>query len=148
IVHGDLKSGNILVSADGNALICDFGLATILTGDQSAHTFSSFVKGTCRWMAPELFEHDQAKHTRASDVWAFGCVILELSTGSRPYTYYPNDQQVIVAVARHVRPYSCACGLRNTMPLLLWSSMQACWDTHPDRRPDTTALLRWIRSTH
>ncbi|KZV83213.1 kinase-like protein [Exidia glandulosa HHB12029] len=72
------KAGNILVSADGNALICDFGLATILTGDQSAQTFSSFVKGTCRWMAPELFEHDQAKHTKASDVWAFGCVILEV----------------------------------------------------------------------
>ncbi|EJD42491.1 kinase-like protein, partial [Auricularia subglabra TFB-10046 SS5] len=75
IVHGDLKAANILISDKGIACICDFGFSAMLP-DQFSQTTAP--GGTARWMAPELFSKEYARHTTASDVWAYGCVVLEV----------------------------------------------------------------------
>ncbi|KZS96505.1 kinase-like protein, partial [Sistotremastrum niveocremeum HHB9708] len=91
IIHGDIKSGNVLMSECGTPLLSDFGLA-ILDDDSlnlsSEHitTSTTGVHGTTRWMAPELFpelflkvsEEDlkPPKSNRETDVWAFGCFVL------------------------------------------------------------------------
>lgn len=46
----------------------------------SATYASSSVGGTCRWMAPELFDSEKPSHSPASDVYSFGCVMLEVSS--------------------------------------------------------------------
>lgn len=82
VVHGDsAKQANILISDDGRALLCDFGLAAV----EAAVAETSPVllpwttaKGTYRWMAHELVIYDDAQLTRESDVWAFGCVLVEV----------------------------------------------------------------------
>ena len=93
MIHGDLKGvrheglilrlannqqANILVGKDGIVRICDFGLASILAEHAAAPTSQTTMRGTCRWMAPELFNDDPARHTVYSDVWSLGCVILEV----------------------------------------------------------------------
>ncbi|KIJ27050.1 hypothetical protein M422DRAFT_191484, partial [Sphaerobolus stellatus SS14] len=72
IVLGDIRAGNILVSEDGTPCITDFGLSRLLK--ESGLTTSSAVAGSLRWMAPELLQNE--KVTNASDIWAFGMMII------------------------------------------------------------------------
>ncbi|KZW01408.1 kinase-like protein, partial [Exidia glandulosa HHB12029] len=80
IVHGDIKGANVLISNDGSARLSDFGFSMILTEYSRSRSQWSAAKGTIRWMAPEFFDEDDrvATHTRASDVWAIGCLIIEV----------------------------------------------------------------------
>ncbi|KAF9233683.1 kinase-like domain-containing protein [Melanogaster broomeanus] len=81
IVHGDLSSGNVLVDGNGRACLSDFGLCSILGG---LHGGSSFVRSTCRpgairWAAPELvLNPDTVQPSTASDVFSFGCIMLQV----------------------------------------------------------------------
>ena len=80
--HGDLHPGNILVDSDGHALITDFGLSVIHSATPGAHgTLSS--PGAVYYTAPELldpnsFGLDISRPTPKSDIFSFGCVILEV----------------------------------------------------------------------
>ncbi|KAJ7620585.1 kinase-like domain-containing protein [Mycena polygramma] len=80
IVHGDLRGGNILITQQWSACLGDFGLTT-LTDATATHT--SHRAGSIRWMAPELLYPERFGQkfvrTPASDVYAFGCVCLEVS---------------------------------------------------------------------
>ena len=85
VIHGDLKSNNIILStqADGTvrAVITDFGLAR--RSDISQPTMQSGgMGGTPGYMAPELWRGEQA--TVASDVYALGVILYELAGGRRP----------------------------------------------------------------
>ena len=84
ILHGDLKSNNIMLAgAPGGrvrAVITDFGLAGQLEADGA--TRSGLVAGTPAFMAPELFKGEPA--SIASDVYALGVVIYEMVTGRLP----------------------------------------------------------------
>lgn len=82
IVHGDLKGANILVNANGEAALADFGLSAVIAvaGQPSTHTSNG--GGSFRWMAPELLMPREGimVKTRASDIYSFGSVILEVPT--------------------------------------------------------------------
>ena len=90
IVHRDLKPGNIKVRADGTVKVLDFGLATVATPSENATagprvttpamTGAGIILGTPAYMSPE-----QAKGhpvTKTTDIWAFGCVLYEMLTGT------------------------------------------------------------------
>ncbi|KZV82801.1 kinase-like protein [Exidia glandulosa HHB12029] len=79
IVHGDIKGANVLVSDTGEARLADFGFSSILAEHSDSFTDHTSVKGTCRWMAPELFLSDTSGSlTMASDIWACGCLFIEV----------------------------------------------------------------------
>ncbi|KIO28695.1 hypothetical protein M407DRAFT_71521, partial [Tulasnella calospora MUT 4182] len=78
ICHGDLKMGNILVSAQLRAVLADFGLSTILEEEGTGMTTSTGLKGTVRYYSPELILEADVKHSLQSDIWAWGCLILEV----------------------------------------------------------------------
>ncbi|KAG9125635.1 hypothetical protein FRC07_006818, partial [Ceratobasidium sp. 392] len=77
IIHGDIKSENILVTADEKAILCDFGRSRFPQDQPRELTGSSPFVATYRYMSPELFVPNVAGPTPASDVWAYGCVGLE-----------------------------------------------------------------------
>ncbi|GAA3211964.1 WD40 repeat domain-containing serine/threonine protein kinase [Actinocorallia longicatena] len=78
VVHRDLKPANVLLGPDGPRVI-DFGIARTEEMSRSA----TGMKGTPRWMAPEVFQGERA--TAAVDVWAWGAVVLYAATGKFPF---------------------------------------------------------------
>jgi serine/threonine protein kinase len=81
IVHRDVKPSNVMLSADGRALLGDFGISRFL--DASTFTLDGTTLGTVAYMAPEQLED----HTVGppADIWSLGIVLLESLTGRRVY---------------------------------------------------------------
>lgn len=82
IVHRDLKPDNILFNARGEALLADFGIATVLSTGGTSMQHTTQVAGTPYYMAPEQFK---GKVSRRSDQYSLGCVAYELFTGRPPF---------------------------------------------------------------
>jgi len=84
VLHRDLKPGNLLVNADCELKICDFGLARGFSVDpeENAGYMTEYV--ATRWYrAPEIMLSFQS-YTKAIDVWSVGCILAEL-LGSKPF---------------------------------------------------------------
>ncbi|XP_031463460.1 cyclin-dependent kinase-like 2 isoform X3 [Phasianus colchicus] len=87
IIHRDIKPENILVSQSGVIKLCDFGFARTLAASGEAYT--DYV--ATRWYrAPELLVGD-TKYGRAVDVWAIGCLVIEMLTGE---PLFPGDSDI------------------------------------------------------
>ncbi|XP_074589349.1 putative L-type lectin-domain containing receptor kinase S.5 [Curcuma longa] len=84
VVHRDLKASNIMLDANFNARLGDFGLARALETDKTSYADQEMagVPGTMGYIAPECFHTGKA--TRESDVFGFGAVVLEVVCGRRP----------------------------------------------------------------
>jgi serine/threonine protein kinase len=81
VIHRDLKPGNLLVTRSGKVVVADFGIA--LRAEDSHAVPAHYLTGTASFMAPELGLHGQA--SRASDLYAVGVLLYQLTTGQLPY---------------------------------------------------------------
>jgi serine/threonine-protein kinase len=83
VVHRDLKPSNILVDADGQAKLLDFGVAKLLDDDAEGLTRTGLAALTPEYAAPEQWVGEPA--SVAADVYALGVVLFELLSGQRPH---------------------------------------------------------------
>ncbi len=80
VIHRDIKPENILFNEKGDALLADFGIATVLT---TASAKQTTILGTPSYMAPEQF---RGIISSESDQYALGCIAYELLTLRKPFT--------------------------------------------------------------
>ena len=83
VVHRDVKSGNVLLAADGRTRLVDFGIAHSLAASAERLTLDGTVIGTPRAMAPEQLSGGPI--TPRTDLYGLGVVLLEALTGRPPY---------------------------------------------------------------
>ena len=98
IIHRDLKPENILLSSSMHILLTDFGSAKIISSEgdfEEGHgnveaggggggggRRNSFV-GTAQYVSPEILTNSGS--SKASDLWALGCIIYQMVTGIPPF---------------------------------------------------------------
>ncbi|KAF8603911.1 kinase-like protein [Ceratobasidium sp. AG-I] len=139
IVHGDIKASNVLMQEDGTPMLADFGLSRVVMEISTGWTTSSSM-GSYRWMAPQLLggaeDETMVPVTVESDVWAFGCLCIEILTRCVPWGNIKNDINVIRAVSSGQRP-PLPSDLRSAT---LGHILQHCWAYEPADRPITSQL--------
>jgi len=153
IIHRDLKPANIKLRPDGTVKVLDFGLAkpaphaqrgepdvqTALTHSPTvsvAATHAGVILGTAPYMAPEQTKGHPAD--QRSDMWAFGCVLYEMLTGSRAFD--SNDLTEIMGGVVRLDPDWRA--LPHDLPPGVDALLRTCLiKDHRKRRIDAIAAL-------
>lgn len=126
IVHRDLAARNILVSSDLTPKVSDFGFSRVV-GESGVGKTTTDV-GPIRWMAPEALL--ERTFSEKSDVWAYGCLLIEIFTGQPPF---PNMDIFKVAVT--VRDDGTRPEVPAVAPEWAQSIMSDCFQVDPARRP-------------
>src|SRR5437667_1019565 len=146
ILHRDIKPGNILLNAEGEPLLTDFGLARLAESD-STITRTLEVMGTPSYMAPEQAVGNNAAISSATDVYGLGAVLYQLLTGHAPFagvTTYETVKLVLDTEPRQPRV------LNPKVDRDLNTICVKCLDKDPQRRYSSALALaedleRWLK---
>jgi len=135
IVHRDLKPTNVLIHADGRAMLADFGLARG-AGQPTHLTTIGLAIGTPGYMAPEqVMGHDVDKR---ADIYAMGVLTFEMLTGRLPYI---GANRMEVAYATVNSPIPSAVKLNAALPDELDQLLAKVLAKDPAQRPQTVRDL-------
>lgn len=130
VLHRDLKSMNIFITADEKVKIGDLGVAKILNSSYDlAHTFI----GTANYMSPELCDH--RPYNSKSDIWAIGCILYEMACFKPPFQGKQFGQVMLKIISGSYEPipklYSQE--LKDMIHMLL--------EKNPGKRPSIFEIL-------
>jgi serine/threonine protein kinase len=141
ILHRDVKPSNVLVAGDGTAALADFGLAR--ASDSTRITHDGQLVGTPHYLAPELVEGSEA--TRASDLYALGCLLYECVAGEPPFTGRPAEIGFAHLTEAPPDPRKRRPDLSGEVALALLAALEK----DPQARPTSgTALARMLHVAH
>jgi serine/threonine protein kinase/Flp pilus assembly protein TadD len=146
ILHRDIKPGNILLDAQGEPHLTDFGLARLVE-KESTVTRTLEVLGTPTYMAPEQAVGNNAGITSATDIYGLGAVLYQLLTGHPPFaagTTYETVRLVLDTEPRQPRL------LNSKIDRDLSTICLKCLDKDPRRRYASALALaedleRWLK---
>ena len=138
VIHRDLKPGNVLVTAEGQPVVLDFGIARLAESDGSVQTMSGAVMGTPAYMAPEQALGKTQEIDVRTDVYALGVMLYELVTGKLPFVE-TETLALLKAVAEEEprRPSTWVKRLAPDLEAVILKALQK----DPQRRYDSARSL-------
>jgi serine/threonine protein kinase len=159
VVHGDLKSQNILVKSRKDidveyvfVKVADFGISKTRESSSTCSTQTPNT-GTTRWMAPELMtlgpselraktsDHDRKRrYPFKADIYSFGMVCYEILTGKVPFYTISVPREVRRMVLNGERPI-----LPDHCPSELQILIRSCWEEEATSRPSFVEICKTLR---
>ena len=145
ILHRDLKPSNLMITREGRVKVLDFGLAKLLEPAETAGAASTVAGltmegtrvGTPAFMSPEQAE-GRALDAR-SDVFSFGAVLYEMSTGRKPFS---GDSALAILGRILSEEPTPPSAIVSSIPADLEKLVLRCLRKDPDRRYQTMADLK------
>ncbi|KAL8487528.1 hypothetical protein ACS0TY_024001 [Phlomoides rotata] len=135
LVHGNLKSSNVLLGSDFEACLTDYCLEAITSPSSDENAESNAYK------APETLKFNHGDVTSKSDVYSFGVLLLELLSGKHP-SHHPNLMpDDMIGWMRSVRGEDSG---ENRLEMLLEVAL-ACSVASPEQRPTMWQVLKMIQ---
>jgi serine/threonine-protein kinase len=142
IIHRDLKPANIFLTERGGQTdyvkLLDFGIAKLsggIEGASLAKTSTGAILGTPQYMSPEQLDGQAVDHR--SDIYSFGLILYEMTTGRRPFPGSSIGELVIKHMTvKPPRPTKIK-DLPHAVPQALEDLTLTCLEKDPDRRPQS-----------
>ncbi|CUA73447.1 Tyrosine-protein kinase CSK [Rhizoctonia solani] len=146
VVHGDVRSSNVLVSQEGAAKLASFKLANVTPNVIDSSPEYRPWRTSVRWEAPELILERGTK-SESTDVYALGMTILEILTGKVPYPECRRDFHVVMRVQKGILPTRPMDSLGNDeRSNRMWELMVSCWNRDPAARPTAAEVLESLNT--
>ncbi|KZV97111.1 kinase-like protein [Exidia glandulosa HHB12029] len=149
IIHGDLHPGNILITTDKRAVVCDFGLCHVVPdGHLASLSFrpDQMPRGRTAYIAPELYEAD-VRRSASSDVYSFGILAWELYAGQAPFADRAAGAMAsMLQLAKGERPMRCEVQ-RGDFTDVIWSLVKDCWAHEGAGRPSMLVARRRLTAS-
>ncbi|KAK1236025.1 mitogen-activated protein kinase kinase kinase [Marasmius sp. AFHP31] len=138
ILHRDLKASKIFVGMDsGVCKISGFSVSKRINRRRRAYTA---MRGSSFWMAPEGLDPPKNGYDFKADIWSFGCVVLEMLTGTRPWSGV-SDIPAMITVSQEKMPPPVPDGVVLS-ELADDFLRRKCFAGDPDERPTAAELRR------
>ena len=142
IVHRDLKTSNVMITAEDTVKVLDFGLAKRLGGaeaegagpSQTSLTAAGTFLGTLHYAAPEVLRGEPAD--ARSDLWSTGVIMYEMTAGTLPFAG-PTEFALTSAILRDL-----PAPLPMNIPPCVQSIILRCLEKDPEKRYAAAAGLR------
>jgi serine/threonine-protein kinase len=129
IIHGDLKTLNVMIETRGRVVILDFGLAHWMHTHTNIDPEPQAVRGTPYYMAPEQFRGE--KTDQRTDIYALGLLAFEMFTGKRPFE---DENLVNIALMHTEEPPPKPHELNPHIPPRLSAIILRCLEKAPKDR--------------